>query len=319
MITIAICSHDRSDDVALCLSALASQLPGHGDELVIVDSCSAPHHADALRSLASAYQANLVRLETPGHSLARNAALSAAHGEWIAYLDDDALPYPNWLASLKKVIQTGPANLAAIGGMTEPAWPEQLESEQPAPKHVSPRWLFYLSCIQDTARRSVRDGAKVCGANLAFHRQRLLDVGGFRNELGRIGDRLIGGEETLAVRLLLRNAYEVIYDPSVRVKHRIPLERLALPWIRKRAYWEGVTETVMITATGERFPPNLAVPKLAASAVVFSAAYAITGNPDFLIRSQIAAGALSARLKKLQPITTPQPSPKSQTARAPHS
>ncbi len=297
MISIAICSHDRSEDVALCLQALAPQIAEHSAELVIVDSCSSPQHEKALRLLAGGYHARLVRLATPGHSLARNAALKEARGEWVAYLDDDAVAFPDWLTSLHSVIDQGSPDLAAVGGLTEPGWPDQ-----PPPDHISPRWLFYLSCIQDPARRSVRNGAKVCGANLAFQRARLLALGGFRNELGRIGDRLIGGEETLAVRLLLRQGFEVMYEPSVRVTHRIHRERLTHEWIQKRAYWEGVTETAMVKATGEPFPPNLSRPKLAVSALVFATLYAATANPDFMIRSRIAAGALSARLK---PLTAP--------------
>jgi len=304
MISIAICSHDRSEDVALCLQAVAPQMSDHSSELVIVDSCSAPQHADALRLLASTYRARLVRLETPGHSLARNAALHESRGEWVAYLDDDAQAFPNWLTALNNAIEIGGVNLAAVGGLTAPGWPDQ-----PAPNHISPRWLFYLSCIQDQARRSVRQGAKVCGANLAFQREKLLSLGGFRNELGRIGDRLIGGEETLAVRLLLREGFEVMYEPSVRVTHRIHRERLTKEWISKRAYWEGVTETAMVKATGEPFPRNLSRPKLAASALLFGSLYAATGNPDFMIRSRIAAGALSARLK---PITPPFPANQTQ-------
>lgn len=296
MISIAICSHDRSEDVALCLSALASQLPGRADELILVDSCSAPQHALALESLASAYQANLIRLETPGHSLARNAALAAARGEWIAYLDDDALAFPDWLKSLHQVVEHCGPDLAAVGGLTEPAWPDGTK-----PPQVSPRWVFFLSCIQEKARRSGKDGAKVCGANLAFRRDALNSVGGFRNELGRIGDRLIGGEETLAVRLLLRSGFDVIYDPSVRVKHRIPRERLTLEWIRKRAYWEGVTLSAMLKATGEPIPRRLALPKLLASATIFGSLYPFTRNPEHLIRSQIALGAIATRLKPLTP------------------
>lgn len=295
MISIAICSHDRSVDVALCLSALEHQLAGGADELVIVDSCSTPKHAAVLRALAEEYGANLVRLDTPGHSLARNAALAAANGEWIAYLDDDAIPFSDWLSTLHGAIEDGGSDLAALGGPTEPLWPEK-----PAPGHISPRWLFYLSCIQDKVRRSVREGAKVCGANLAFRRESLLAAGGFRPELGRIGDRLIGGEESLAVRLLLRRGLDVIYEPTVRVWHRVHHERLTIDWIRRRAYWEGVTEVAVASATGDPIPLRLAIPKLAASTLIFGSLYALTRNPDFLIRSQVAAGALTTRVKPLE-------------------
>jgi len=291
MISIAVCTHDRSDDIALCLSALAPQMLGQADELILVDSCSGPKHAEALQCLAAAYKARLVRLETPGLSLARNAALGEANGEWLAFLDDDAVPFADWLTALHTVIDTAASDLAALGGPTEPLWPSE-----PALARISRRWLLYLSCIQETAARSVRRGAKVCGANLAFRKDTLLEIGGFCNELGRVGDRLTGGEDTLAVRLLLRRGLEVIYEPSVRVKHRIHRERLTMPWIRKRAYWEGITEVAMIQATGEPFPRNLAVPKLAASSLLFGGLFFATRDPDFLIRGKIASGALAARL-----------------------
>jgi len=299
MISIAICSHDRSVDVALCLSALAPQLSGHADELVVVDSCSTPKHAAVLRSLAAEYGAKFIRLDTPGLSLARNAALAAANGEWVAYLDDDAIPFSDWLSALHLAIENGGSDLAALGGLTEPFWPEQ-----PVPGHITPRWLIYLSCNQDKVRRSVREGAKVCGANLAFRRESLLAAGGFHKELGRIGDRLIGGEESLAVRLLLRRGLEVMYEPAVRVWHRIAHDRLTLDWIRRRAYWEGVTEVILGSAAGDPIPRRLAIPKLAASALVFGGLYALTRDPDFLIRSQLAAGALATRFKPpLEPST----------------
>ena len=83
-----------------------------------------------------------------------------------------------------------------------------------------------------------------------------------------MGDCLIGGEESLAIKLLLRHGWDVIYEPSIRVKHRIHHERLTLPWMSKRAYWEGMTEIAIFRAMGETFPVRLAVPKLAAAAVI---------------------------------------------------
>jgi len=295
MISIAICTHNRSADVASCLSALAPQLPLRSEELILVDSCSDGQHAAALQSLSAKYGTAIFRLNVPGLSLARNEALRVARGQWVAFLDDDTVPAPNWLLSLQRVVTRAASDVAGIGGQTEPLWPTGT-----LPQYISKHWLFFLSCIQDQARRSVRDGGKVCGANLAFRKESLLALGGFRAELGRIGDRLIGGEESLAIRLLLRTGQEVVYDPSIVVKHRIHSERLNLSWISKRAYWEGVTEVAMIKATDEPFPFHLAVPKLLASATACRVLFAMTGNPDFLIRSQIAAGAFTARFRSFE-------------------
>ena len=52
MISIAICTHDRSDDVAHCLAALAAQVKEQSDEIIVVDSCSTPSHARNLAAIA---------------------------------------------------------------------------------------------------------------------------------------------------------------------------------------------------------------------------------------------------------------------------
>ncbi len=40
------------------------------------------------------------RIAEPGISLARNLGLRVATSEWVAFLDDDALPAPDWADQL---------------------------------------------------------------------------------------------------------------------------------------------------------------------------------------------------------------------------
>jgi hypothetical protein len=96
---IAIATHNRSAAIALCLEALARQ-PGISDiPIVVVDSASRLDEAASIERVCRLYR-NVVhgRLEEPGVSWTRNAALPA-----LAGCDrDDALPSGDWPRSSRR-------------------------------------------------------------------------------------------------------------------------------------------------------------------------------------------------------------------------
>src|ERR1700730_34022 len=89
-LSVCICAHNRSDNLARCLEALKGQC--RDIQLIIVDSASSEIHEAEIRNLASLHRANLIRLNQPGLSAARNAALNAATTSWICFRDEDQIP-----------------------------------------------------------------------------------------------------------------------------------------------------------------------------------------------------------------------------------
>ena len=123
LVSVVICTHERSDDLGRCLAAVAAQVHARGWELLVVDSASSAAHAQALRGHCARHGATCDRLDESGLSRARNRGARLARGRWIAYLDDDALARPDWAARLADTLEALPARVALLGGRIDPRWP----------------------------------------------------------------------------------------------------------------------------------------------------------------------------------------------------
>src|SRR5260221_3480542 len=116
LVSIVICSHNRSADVLECLGALIPQI-GDQAEVILVDSASDPENKAAMARLAVLYPAvKLTRVDQPGHSRARNCGVHLATADWVVFLDDDAVPFPDWLGKLLATISAASPTQAVIGG-----------------------------------------------------------------------------------------------------------------------------------------------------------------------------------------------------------
>src|ERR1700716_32775 len=97
LVSIVICSHNRSADVSECLEAPMRQICAEAGG-ILVYSASDPKKEAEMAKLAILYPAvNLTRVDEPGLSLARNRGVHLAAGDWVVFLDDDAVPFPDWL------------------------------------------------------------------------------------------------------------------------------------------------------------------------------------------------------------------------------
>ena len=287
LISIVICSHNRSVDVAECLGALIPQI-GSEAEVILVDSASDPKNRDAMAKLVLLYPTvNLIRVDQPGLSLARNRGVALAVGDWVVFLDDDAVPFPDWLRKLLTTVSAASPTQAVIGGGIYPRWPDGLNGE-----HLSKRWKMFLSLAEADKPGSVTDGYAVNGANYAVRRQVLLDIGGFSEKLGRVGGSLISGDDSHVTKTVLDAGLGVGFDPAFKVYHKISRERLKLSWILRRTFWEGISDIQIFRSRDLPLPPHLRPIKLIASLPVLLLLSVIHfQNHDYKIRLAMCIGA----------------------------
>lgn len=244
-LTVCICTHNRPGYVRDCLAGLDRQTADRGQfAVLIVDSGSTGQAREELARLsASDPTVRLLRLSHPGVSAARNAGAWATRTPYIAYIDDDAIPEPNWVASILAAIRGQARPPALIGGRILPEW------EAPLPAWWPRSLRGILSIIEAEGRGEYRTPdlpAKLepYAANMVVRVLSLLSVGGFGREAGRYGKCLLSDEEVQLAWKLQDAGHSVRYDSSIVVKHQIQATRLTPQWLLSRLYWQGASTVI---------------------------------------------------------------------------
>jgi glycosyltransferase involved in cell wall biosynthesis len=93
-ISVVIVSRGRPASLSLCLMGVARLVYAPYEIVVVADALG----LEAARALPFAAALKLVAFDEANISAARNAGVLAAGGEIIAFIDDDAVPEPAWLA-----------------------------------------------------------------------------------------------------------------------------------------------------------------------------------------------------------------------------
>jgi glycosyltransferase involved in cell wall biosynthesis len=226
MISVIVCTYNRSASLRNTLGSLAQQwLPdGTSWELIVVDNNSTDDTAETVKTFAATSNVSVrcVFEINQGLSHARNTGIRAAHGDIIAFVDDDVTVAPSWLCELRKTFDQ--FGCVGVGGRIVPVWVGQ-----------KPSWLESdgLHSLRSGTVVSFDHGEEPCelhtspvGANMAFKRVAFERHGFFRTELGKRGNNLMIGEETEFCTRLLRAGDKLVYAPSAVVYHPVPKVRL---------------------------------------------------------------------------------------------
>ncbi|HWE85501.1 MAG TPA: glycosyltransferase family 2 protein [Terracidiphilus sp.] len=232
-ISVIVCTHDRPQLLETCLGAVMSQdYPSF--EVIVVDN--APCTAGA-ESIATRFGAIYCLEETPGLAIARNLGAKLASGEILAYVDDDGVPEPGWLAAIADEFSE-PSIAAVTGSIHARSGSEAEEVAWVAAGGTGPGEVERQTYSRQTPRwfELTNSGSIGSGSNMAFAREIFFTkLGGFDRRLG-VGGPMRAGEEALAFLRLLDLGYKIRFTPKARVRHPFPADAES---IRQR-YIRGV-------------------------------------------------------------------------------
>ena len=211
----------------------------------------------------------------------RNRAVSVAKGEILAFIDDDAMADPRWLANACAYLDAHP-DVLAIGG-PDPAPADSSVPELISDTLLAARWIGSGVAAHEN-RAGVFDlehASDIALVNLFVRREVFT---GFDEAIGYIG------EDTGLIEELLQRG-RVVYHDGVRVFHR----RRAFPGAYLRQRWRYRVKTGVLLVRGSR--AHRRNPKIAA--FLIAGAVGIALAPFVALPYAIGTLILGARVTRL--------------------
>ena len=243
--SVVICTHNRKSFIAKSLASVLQQnFDKRQFEVIVVDNGSTDGTSETARAFLASHskkeQVRLVKEPTLGLSQARNRGLSEAQGQFVLYLDDDAVASPNWLLSMIKIFESDP-KIAVVGGRIDPLWPSDK-----IPSWLSSDLWGHFSVIDwGPGSHDLKKEQWLAGANIGYQKKALIESGGFSGKLGRKGKMLLSCEESLLNYQISKRGYRIVYSGESRVEHYVMPERMTPEWLMQRSFWQGISESVM--------------------------------------------------------------------------
>ncbi|MBV9195542.1 MAG: glycosyltransferase [Solirubrobacterales bacterium] len=206
-----------------CVSTIRARAGGRLEVIVVENR---PAKSDVHEALDAAFghdrTVRYVEEPTPGLSRARNAGLAAATGSIVAFIDDDVVVDDRWLEALRSAFAAHP-EAACVTGRIEPLElstraQSLLEQYAAFGKGLTPRVYRLDAPPEDIPLFPYTAGHFGSGANMAFRREALLQLGGFDPCLGA-GTPARGAEDLdISIRLIL-GGQTLVYEPRAIVRH----------------------------------------------------------------------------------------------------
>lgn len=240
-LAVVICSYTerRWQDLVAAVESVRRQRVPARRTVVVVDDAPALY----ARVRAEVPEVTVVlKRGGQGLSAARNAGVAATTEDVVAFLDDDAVAHPSWLARL--VEHYADPDVLGAGGAVKP----DFAAGRPAwfPREFD--WV--VGCTYRGLPGEPTPVRNFIGANMSFRRYVFDAVGGFDGAVGRVGTRPTGCDETeLCIRILERMPRgRLLYDPGAVVRHRVPQVRASWPYFWRRCWAEGRSKAIVARA-----------------------------------------------------------------------
>jgi glucosyl-dolichyl phosphate glucuronosyltransferase len=229
-LSIVICTYNNADSLALTLRQLSTQIlkPNDKVEVILVNNNSSDKTAEIAEEMCAEFTRQSTQQSSQngsmpfyyvfeakqGLSQARNTGVDKAQGEYILFTDDDAELPNNWISAYLDKIELQPdclfSSIHVLWDKPQPWWYQDAYR----PCFVELNYGQTLLEITDIHH-------EFFGKNFCVKKELIIAQGGFDCALGRIGSKLIAGEETLLYRSLIQSKKKVFYFPDAPVGHRL--------------------------------------------------------------------------------------------------
>jgi glycosyltransferase involved in cell wall biosynthesis len=233
-LSIIICSYNRASYISDALTSLYGQSSGLDDfEVIIVDNNSIDNTKEVYaqwRQTNTNGQFTFISETKQGASFARNTGAAIAKGEWVCFMDDDAVATTDYVKNIIKHIQDQPF-IVGFGGRI-------------IPKYIpgEPKWMsYYVSSLVGnfdyaSTACAFENGKYPLESNMIVKKSVYDQIGGFNVNLpGVVGILRIGGEGKELFYKIIALGHTIYYDPSICVHHVVEVKKLTSEYMYRVA------------------------------------------------------------------------------------
>lgn len=202
--SIIIPTRNRPKELARCITGFTKlDYPIDAWELIVVNDGDSNSLNEVTMEMEQSLPLSLVNINHGGPAAARNAGANLARGDFLAFMDDDCVPVPNWLQTLSVRFNETPD--CAVGGRAVNALPNNLYST------ASELLIDYLFVCHNA---NPDKASFLTSNNLALPANRFHALGGFNTRF-----LLPGGEDREFCDRWFYHGYRMIYAPEVVAYH----------------------------------------------------------------------------------------------------
>ncbi|MEP7221710.1 MAG: glycosyltransferase family 2 protein [Novosphingobium sp.] len=281
VIDVCVCTF-RRPALAETLASLAAQVLPQGTSLrvIVADNDSTDTRRCEIEGIGQTLGLPLTYVHAPERniSIARNACLAAASGDWLAFIDDDEVARPDWLARLlaaRAGRQVVFGQVLAIYPETAPAWIKRSDFHSTRIAGRDAEWNGYTGNV-------LIDRQFISAHGLHF------DVA-----LGQIG-----GEDTMFFLGAHLAGACFAYVADAIASEPVPLDRMTMHWLVRRRFRSGQIHFMVLQNKGKVLAGVIG----SAAKVVFCAGLALAHalsparRTNYVLRAALHLGVFASGL-----------------------
>jgi len=213
LVSVVIVTWNSARYLSRCLDALVGQVFTNF-EVILIDNGSTDGCLDAVENYRPALRLRVERLgENRGFAAANNFGAHMAGGQWLALLNSDAFPEPDWLGKLLEAAENNPEFSFFASRQLQANASHLLDAAGDA-FHISGlAWHHYGSWPAAQFGLKTLEVFSSCAAAALYSLRAFLQVGGFDEDFFSYSE-----DVDLGCRLRLQG-YRCLYVPEAIVHH----------------------------------------------------------------------------------------------------
>ena len=231
VLSITICTYNRIEYLKKCLKSILDQTQGKKSiEINIIDNNSTDNTKDYISEIQKKHpEVNYYVEHKQGISFARNLSFEVCKGDYLAFVDDDAIINKNWLKSLLNKLQNQNQNIV-YGGPIYPHFESNPEN-----------WIdknYFVRKFKETDGflGLIKSKEGFSGGNMCISKSLFLKSEKFNTEIGMTGGNLgLGEEPDFFYKLIMKNKDVKLYNISeMSITHSEASYKLEKKYLRER-------------------------------------------------------------------------------------